>query len=67
MELHLSLVCAVPNGAWLEHIPQLDDIAESRVVVRDGFAAPPEEPGNGIAWDLAAIARRQVFTPILVT
>jgi L-alanine-DL-glutamate epimerase-like enolase superfamily enzyme len=67
MELHLPLVCAVPNGAWLEHIPQLDDIAESRVTVREGFAEPPSTPGNGIAWDLAAIARRQAFTPILVT
>ncbi|NKC30624.1 mandelate racemase/muconate lactonizing enzyme family protein [Falsiroseomonas selenitidurans] len=66
MELHLPLVCAVANGGWLEHIPQLDDIAESRVVVRDGHATPPEEPGNGIAWDLAAIARRQAFTPLVV-
>ena len=66
MELHLPLVCAVPNGAWLEHIPQLDDIATSRVVVRDGFAAPPTVPGNGIAWDEAEIARRRAFTPIVI-
>lgn len=66
MELHLPLVCAVPNGAWLEHIPQLDDIAASRVEVRDGHAAPPAEPGNGIAWDWDAIARKRGFTPIVV-
>ncbi len=66
MELHLPLVCAVPNGAWLEHIPQLDDIAASRVVVKDGFATPPEAPGNGIEWDEAEIARRQAFTPIVL-
>lgn len=66
MELHLPLVCAVPNGAWLEHIPQLDEIAESRVTVQEGYAAPPTEPGNGIGWDLAAIARRQAFTPLVV-
>ena len=24
MEIHLPLVCAVPNATWLEHIPQLD-------------------------------------------
>jgi L-alanine-DL-glutamate epimerase-like enolase superfamily enzyme len=66
MELHLPLVAAVPNGAWLEHIPQLDDLATSRVVVKDGFAAPPEAPGNGIAWDWDAIAQRRAFTPIVV-
>jgi hypothetical protein len=27
---------AVPNAAWLEHIPQLDDITRSRIVLKDG-------------------------------
>lgn len=67
MELHLPLVCAVPNGAWLEHIPQLDDIATSRVEVRDGLAAPPAAPGNGIAWDWDAIAAKRAFTPLVLT
>jgi len=66
MELHLPLVAAIPNGAWLEHIPQLDDIATSRVTVSDGFATPPSTPGNGIAWDTIAITRRQAFTPIII-
>lgn len=66
MELHLPLVCAVPNAAWLEYIPQLDDIAARSVVVEDGTAAAPAEPGNGIGWDEAAIARMQAFTPIVV-
>jgi L-alanine-DL-glutamate epimerase-like enolase superfamily enzyme len=66
MELHLPLVCAVPNGAWLEHIPQLDELATSRVAVRDGFAAPPTEPGNGIAWDWDAVTARRAFAPIVV-
>ena len=25
MELHVSLACAVPNGKYVEYIPQLDD------------------------------------------
>jgi L-alanine-DL-glutamate epimerase-like enolase superfamily enzyme len=66
MELHLPLVCAVPNAAWLEHIPQLDRITTSRVVVRDGWASPPEAPGNGIAWDWDAIAAQRRFAPIVV-
>jgi L-alanine-DL-glutamate epimerase-like enolase superfamily enzyme len=67
MELHLPLVAAVPNGAWLEHIPQLDEIATSRVEVKDGFCAPPDSPGNGIAWDWDAIRTRDVFAPIVVS
>jgi L-alanine-DL-glutamate epimerase-like enolase superfamily enzyme len=66
MELHLPLVCAVANSAWLEHIPQLDDITEAGITLADGHALPSEAPGNGIAWDDAAIARRQAFSPIIV-
>ena len=57
MELHVSLVCAVPNSRMLEYIPQLDPITTSRLDIRDGRAHPPETPGLGIGWDHAAIAR----------
>jgi L-alanine-DL-glutamate epimerase-like enolase superfamily enzyme len=67
MELHVSLCAAVPNAAWVEWIPQLDDITTSRMVVRDGRAVPPAEPGIGIAWDWDAIAKRQAFTPLVIT
>ena len=29
MELHVSLCAGVPNAAWVEYIPQLDDITRS--------------------------------------
>ena len=58
MELHVSLTTAVPNGAWLEHIPQLDAVASSRVQIADGRATPPETPGLGIAWDWPELERR---------
>ena len=61
MELHVSLCAAVPNAAWVEYIPQLDDITTSRIRVEQGYAYPPESPGLGIAWDWPAIAKRQVF------
>ena len=60
MELHVSLSAAVPNGAWVEYIPQLDDLTSSRMTLRDGYAVPPEQPGLGIDWDFAAIERRAV-------
>jgi L-alanine-DL-glutamate epimerase-like enolase superfamily enzyme len=58
MELHVSLTTAVPNGAWLEYIPQLDAVASSRVKIADGRAVPPETPGLGIDWDWAEIEKR---------
>jgi L-alanine-DL-glutamate epimerase-like enolase superfamily enzyme len=66
MELHVSLCAAVPNAPWVEWIPQLDDITNSRMGVEDGMAIAPSEPGLGIAWDAQAIAARQAFTPLLV-
>jgi L-alanine-DL-glutamate epimerase-like enolase superfamily enzyme len=56
MELHVSLSCAVPNAPWVEYIPQLDSIARNRMVIRDGVAFPPDQPGLGIDWDWQAIA-----------
>ncbi|SPF81585.1 mandelate racemase/muconate lactonizing enzyme family protein [Pseudoprimorskyibacter insulae] len=56
MELHVSLVCAVPNAPWLEYIPQLDDIAAP--MLRDGgMAIAPDAPGLGIDWDHDRLTR----------
>ncbi|TYC60989.1 mandelate racemase/muconate lactonizing enzyme family protein [Rhodobacterales bacterium] len=55
MELHVSLVCAVPNGKYVEYIPQLDDLTSSRMVIRDGEALAPTAPGLGIDWDWDAL------------
>ena len=59
MELHVSLCAGVANAAWVEYIPQLDDITTSRIRVEGGYAYPPNEPGLGIEWDWPAIDRRQ--------
>jgi len=60
MELHVSLTAAVPNGTWVEYIPQLDAITTSRISIDDGYAIPPQAPGLGIDWDFAAIERAAV-------
>jgi L-alanine-DL-glutamate epimerase-like enolase superfamily enzyme len=65
MELHVSLTAAVPNGAWVEYIPQLDSITTSRIKLEDGHAVPPDAPGLGIDWDFgridaAAVARATI-------
>jgi L-alanine-DL-glutamate epimerase-like enolase superfamily enzyme len=61
MELHVSLCAAVPNAAWVEYIPQLDDITHSRIRVEQGYAYPPATVGLGIEWDWDAIQARQSF------
>lgn len=60
MELHVALAAAVPNGRWVEHIPQLDDITTGGMTIHDGHAVPSEEPGLGIEWDMAAVEARRV-------
>ncbi len=65
MELHLPLVCAVPNAKWLEYIPQLDSVTTQAMRIEDGFAIPSDVPGLGIAWDWQAIAAQS--TPIEIT
>ena len=58
MELHISLVCAVPNAPMLEYIPQLDDITRGTLDIKEGRASPSNAPGIGIDWDWDAIELR---------
>ena len=60
MELHVGLTAAVPNGRWVEYIPQLDSLTTEGMRIVDGRAVPSNEPGLGIAWDWAAIDRLRV-------
>jgi L-alanine-DL-glutamate epimerase-like enolase superfamily enzyme len=61
MELHLSLVCAIPNAKWLEYIPQLDTVTSEQMRIENGFATPSDEPGLGIAWDWDAIRAQELI------
>ncbi|MCB1488952.1 MAG: mandelate racemase/muconate lactonizing enzyme family protein, partial [Bauldia sp.] len=60
MELHVALTAAVPNGRWVEYIPQLDSLTTAGMRIEDGHAVPSSEPGLGIAWDWDAIDSRRV-------
>jgi L-alanine-DL-glutamate epimerase-like enolase superfamily enzyme len=66
MELHVALVAAVPNGRWVEYIPQLDDITTEGMRIEDGFAVPSSLPGLGIAWDWDRIETMRVEGTTLV-
>lgn len=60
MELHVSLVAAIPNGRYVEHIPQLRAITHTEMTILNGRALAPNTPGLGIDWNIAEIERRIV-------
>lgn len=60
MELHVSLVAAVPNGRYVEHIPQLRAVTHGEMVIENGHALAPQAPGLGIDWDRDAVDNRRV-------
>lgn len=62
MELHVSLVCAIPNAEWLEYIPQLDLITMQGLAMENGRATPSGMPGLGIDWDWDAIGRTTLIS-----
>ncbi|WP_407358777.1 mandelate racemase/muconate lactonizing enzyme family protein [Microbacterium sp. LTA6] len=61
MELHVSLVAAIPNGRYVEHIPQLRAITRTGMTIEDGRALAPEVVGLGIDWDRNAMDDRTVL------
>jgi len=60
MELHIGLSAAVPNGRWIEYLPQLDALTSEGMRIENGRAVPSDRPGLGIAWDWAAIDRQRI-------
>lgn len=60
MELHVSLTAAIPNGHYVEHIPQLRAITGGEMKIRNGHAVAPDSPGLGIDWDHDAIDDHRV-------
>ena len=57
MELHVALTAAIPNGRWVEYIPQLGPITQQEMTIVEGYAIPSELPGIGIVWDWEAIKK----------
>ncbi|XBH23214.1 mandelate racemase/muconate lactonizing enzyme family protein [Jonesiaceae bacterium BS-20] len=60
MELHVSLLAAIPNGRYVEHIPQLRAITKTEMAIADGKALAPSAPGIGIDWDWDQIENRVI-------
>jgi L-alanine-DL-glutamate epimerase-like enolase superfamily enzyme len=59
MELHVSLAAAIPNGRYVEHIPQLRAVTHGQLRIEHGHAIAPDTPGLGIDWHRDAIDDRR--------
>lgn len=60
MELHVSLAAAVPNGRYVEYIPQLRAVTRTELEICDGEAVAPDTVGLGIDWDRDALENGRV-------
>ncbi|WP_328616449.1 enolase C-terminal domain-like protein [Amycolatopsis sp. NBC_00355] len=60
MEPHVSLAAAVPNGRYVEHIPQLRAITRTEMTSKTATRCPRETPGLGIDRDRDAMDDRRV-------
>jgi L-alanine-DL-glutamate epimerase-like enolase superfamily enzyme len=60
-ELHVHLLAAVPNAAYLEvHGFGLERFMAEPVRIENGLATAPDRPGHGIEFDWDALARHRV-------
>jgi D-arabinonate dehydratase len=64
-EIHVHLVCAIPNGLTVEYYrgstdPMWDKTFLEPLEVKDGFVSPPDRPGFGIDLNEEALAPHRV-------
>jgi mandelate racemase len=59
-EISAHLLAATPTAHWLEYVDWADKIVAEPLEIADGHAVVPERPGNGLAWNAAAVERYRV-------
>ena len=60
-DLHVHLLAACPNAAYLEvHAFGLERYMAEPLVFEGGFAQAPERPGHGVDFDMDALAALRV-------
>jgi mandelate racemase len=59
-EVSAHLLAATPTAHWLEYVDWAAPVLEQPLRIVDGCALAPDRPGNGLAWDRAAVERYRV-------
>jgi len=59
-EVSAQLLAASPTAHWLEYVDWLNPLLAEPLRIVDGMAHPSEAPGNGLAWNDAAIQKLAV-------
>ncbi|HWX83222.1 MAG TPA: enolase C-terminal domain-like protein [Xanthobacteraceae bacterium] len=54
-EVSAHLLAATPTCHFLEYVDWADKIVQQPLRIVDGCAVPSDRPGNGLAWDAAAV------------
>jgi mandelate racemase len=49
------LLAATPTCHFLEYVDWAAPILEQPLRIVDGFALPPDAPGNGLVWNASAV------------
>jgi L-alanine-DL-glutamate epimerase-like enolase superfamily enzyme len=60
MEIQVHLAAAIPNGIFIEYIPQLGQVLQEELVLQDGYFTPPARPGHGILFDWKKLEKFRV-------
>lgn len=59
-EVSVHLLTASPTAHWLEYVDWAAPILVEQLSIVDGYATVPDRPGNGLEWDVEAVAAYRV-------
>src|SRR5215467_3471810 len=59
-EVSAHLLAATPTCHFLEYVDWADKIVQQPLRIVDGFAIVSDQPGNGLAWDAAAVEHYRI-------
>src|SRR6266851_5739540 len=59
-EVSAHLLAATQTCHFLEYVDWADAIVEEPLEIIDGFAVPPDRPGNGLSWNRKAVEKYRI-------
>jgi mandelate racemase len=59
-EVSSHLLAVTPTAHWVEYVDWASPILRDPLRIEEGCAVVPDRPGNGLAWDEAAVRRHRM-------